>query len=135
MEAGDAAPVVGPILRSFLPSQGSQFRMEAGDKVFDAAARTQRLVTTVNDLLKINPPKAQQMLQDPEVRQAMALNRHYQAAARQIAAISREKIRIQNDRSLPLAAKRQRMRDLYLSEIQILKTMGQVVDTEQEQLP
>ena len=98
--------------------------MQAGDRVFDAAARTQQLVNTLNAMIKVNPQKAQAMSQDPEYRQALALNPLLTNAARAIAALSREKTRLANSRTIPPLQKREAMRRLYLQEIQILRNVG-----------
>lgn len=126
-EAWAATPGIGPVFRSFLPSQGNQMGMDLRDRLFDKADRTQTLVTTINDMLKVDPRRAEWYAEQPEVQEALAINKDLQAASRQIAALSREKIRLQHDPELSASLKRQYMRELYLQEIDILRGISPTV--------
>lgn len=117
-------PGAGPIIRSFLPSQGNQMGMDLRDELFDTATRTQQLVTTLNFLSQTNPAKAEVFSQRPDVQQAEALNPILQDAAKEIAALAREKTRIQYDRTLSVAEKQREIRDIYLMEIEILANIA-----------
>jgi hypothetical protein len=126
-EAVTSLPFIGPLVRSYLPSGGSEYRKKAGQDVFTEAERAQAVTATINDLLKTDPERARTTLEDPETASLYGRNRTLQGIARGIAALARERLRITYDTEMTPAEKSAALRDLWQQEIALLAEGGTVV--------